>query len=288
MVRATTTLKLAAEGPVLRAEDTGPEVLLLQAALEAAGFPCGEQDGEFGTATEEAVKGFQKSVGLLADGVVGPRTRFVLAAKKSAVNKAAETASSIAVSDATGSMTVQIASRMLPGAHLTNIKKHLPNVLDALRTRALGDRGMILVAIATIRAETAGFVPIDEGISKFNTSPQGPPFDLYDFRKELGNNGKGDGAKYKGRGFVQLTGRTNYRDIGNALGVPLLTKPELANDPETAARILAEFMKTKENRIKDDLLEDDLKDARRAVNGGKHGLDEFTDAFRKGDALLPA
>ena len=54
------------------------------------------------------------------------------------------------------------------------------------------------MAIATIRAETAGFEPISEFKSRFNTSPQGHPFDLYDSRKDLGNCGAPDGTNFKG------------------------------------------------------------------------------------------
>jgi putative chitinase len=69
---------------------------------------------------------------------------------------------------------------------------------------------VVLGALGTIRAEIDGFVPISEGISRYNTSPNGADFDLYDKRKDVGNQGPGDGAKFKGRGFVQLTSRPNY------------------------------------------------------------------------------
>jgi len=54
----------------------------------------------------------------------------------------------------------------------------------------------------------------------------------------MGNLGGNDGWNYRGRGFVQLTGRDNYKRAGHALGVDLLTFPELAEEPETAAAIL--------------------------------------------------
>lgn len=60
--------------------------------------------------------------------------------------------------------------------------------------------------------DAEGFVPIDEGKSKFNTRKT--PFDLYDAGTEtgahLGNVIKGDGPRFKGRGYVQLTGPDNY------------------------------------------------------------------------------
>ncbi len=145
------------------------------------------------------------------------------------------------------------------------------------------------MALATIRAETESFLPISEFQSRFNTSPGGHPFDLYDNRKDLGNQGPPDGASYKGRGFIQLTGRTNYQVHGTAIGLgnQLVQNPDLANDPEIAARLLASFLKNKEGLIKQALLADDLATARRLVNGGSHGLDAFTNAYRIGERLIP-
>ena len=185
---------------------TGQEVVALQQALLAHGFNPGTIDGEFGSATQQAVLAFQMSKQMLADGIAGPRTQAALDLVQSA-----------ALPDATGDMTVQVASRMCPGAQLDAIKANLPAVLDALTALALHDRTMVLMAVATIRAETASFRPISEGLSGFNTSPGGHPFDLYDNRTDLGNRGAPDGASYRGRGFVQLTGRSNYERYGPRL-----------------------------------------------------------------------
>jgi peptidoglycan L-alanyl-D-glutamate endopeptidase CwlK len=153
----------------------------------------------------------------------------------------------------------------------------------------LNDKPMVLMALATIRAETAGFEPINEFRSRFNTSPNGHPFDLYDNRSDLGNTGKPDGERFKGRGFVQLTGRDNYQRIGAKIGLGdgLLQNPDLANDPDVAARILASFLKTREIRIKQELLDGDLRAARKLVNGGSHGLERFAEAFRIGQREIP-
>lgn len=54
----------------------------------------------------------------------------------------------------------------------------------------------------------------------------------------LGNTEYGDGAKFAGRGYVQLTGRTNYTKGSRKLGVPLATSPGLAMHPDVAAKIM--------------------------------------------------
>jgi hypothetical protein len=60
--------------------------------------------------------------------------------------------------------------------------------------------------------------------------------------KRLGNSQRGDGERYCGRGYVQLTGRANYRRAGQKLGVDLEAHPELALNPAIAARILVAGM----------------------------------------------
>lgn len=53
----------------------------------------------------------------------------------------------------------------------------------------------------------------------------------------LGNTQPGDGARYKGRGYVQLTGRANYRQFGQRLSIGLEASPDLALDPKISYRI---------------------------------------------------
>lgn len=256
---------------------TGDDVVELQAALAAQGFSTGNADGEFGPATEAALVGFQKARGLLPDGIAGPRTLAALG---------------LAASDALPSVipqvTVEKVCLMFPYTSRANIEYNLPAVLDGLVWAMLQDKFMVLMALATIRAETERFVPISEGQSHYNTSPGGHPFDLYDHRTDIGNSQPGDGEKYRGRGFIQLTGKANYLEHGRAIGLgdSLVSDPEQANNPVTAARLLASFLRAKERPIKEALLAGDLRTARRLVNGGSHGLEPFTDCYRRGDRLL--
>jgi peptidoglycan L-alanyl-D-glutamate endopeptidase CwlK len=264
----------------LRLESEGADVVKLQERLKVLGFNPGRVDGHFGTGTEAAVMAFQRSEGLLADGIVGVRTLVALG-----FEPAQET---VVAASGIQKVTVGIVSRMFPFTPLDNIKKNLPFILTALEGSGLTDRKMVLMALATIRAETESFRPIDEGKSRFNTSPGGRPFGLYDNRRDLGNQGPPDGAAFKGRGYIQLTGRDNYRTIGADIGMgrKLLEDPTLANKPDVAAMILAFFLKRKERQIKEALMAGDLRQARKLVNGGSHGIDRFTDAFKIGERLL--
>jgi putative chitinase len=191
----------------------GADVRDLQERLKDAGFDPGAIDSQFGAATEAAVVAFQKSEGLLADGVAGPRTLSALGMVEDD-----------ALPQALPFVSVQVVSEMFPFTPLANIKQNLPSVINALDGEALGDRLMVLMALSTIRAEAEPFLPLAEGLSKYNTSPGGHAFDLYDCRKDLGNRGPPDGERYKGRGFIQLTGRDNYRRYGPRLRTPLTLK----------------------------------------------------------------
>jgi peptidoglycan L-alanyl-D-glutamate endopeptidase CwlK len=261
----------------LKRGSKGAAVGMLQARLKERGFDPGSLDEDFGGGTEAAVIAFQRSEGLLADGVVGGKTWAALG-----LPGEIETPNIIA------GVTVAAVSRMFPHTPVGNIKRNLPPVLAALVEAKLTDKPMVLMALATIRAETESFEPVAEGRSRFNTSPNGHPFDLYDNRRDLGNRGKPDGERYRGRGYVQLTGRHNYGIYGTAIGrgTQLVDNPDLASDTVVAGKLLTAFLADKESRIKQALIENDLRGARRLVNGGSHGLDRFTDAYTIGDTVI--
>lgn len=254
-----------------------PDVKLLQGKLKTAGFSPGLIDGNYGPATTAAVMAFQFSEELVPDGIAGPRTLKALSLIENGD-----------CPSAIPGVTVEIVSKMFPSTPVRNIQVNLPFVLASLVASALADKPMVLMALATIRAETEGFVPISEGKSRYNTSPNGHPFDLYDNRKDLGNRGAPDGDRFKGRGFIQLTGRANYNQHGQAIGLGngLIANPDQANDPTIAANLLASFIKSKEVKIKTALMTNDLATARRLVNGGSHGLNAFTNAFNIGNKLI--
>jgi len=64
----------------------------------------------------------------------------------------------------------------------------------------------------------------------------------YEGRKDLGNTVLGDGKRYAGRGYVQITGRTNYSKASSLTGRDLVGNPDLALDPDIAARIIVHGM----------------------------------------------
>jgi len=65
---------------------------------------------------------------------------------------------------------------------------------------------------------------------------------------QLGNDKPGDGWNYRGKGFIQLTGKANYKDIGQAIGVDLVSNPDLMLDPYIAAKASVVYMQRNHRR----------------------------------------
>ncbi len=96
--------------------------------------------------------------------------------------------------------------------------------------------------------------------------------------KSLGNNKVGDGARYKGRGYIQLTGRYNYKKAGEALGLPLEEKPELVEKPEIAAKVAIWFWQNRVQPRVDDFY--NTKSATKPINPGLKGLEDRKEKFQ--------
>lgn len=94
------------------------------------------------------------------------------------------------------------------------------------------DDRWLAYALATVHHETDRKF---QGIEEYGPDPY---FKKYDGRASLGNNQPGDGLRFKGRGFVQLTGRRNYTKLGQILGIDLAGNPALALQVTNCVRIL--------------------------------------------------
>jgi putative chitinase len=95
----------------------------------------------------------------------------------------------------------------------------------------------------------------------------------------LGNIHRGDGTRFKGRGYIQLTGRYNYARAERDLGLPLLDDPELAADPDHAARIAVWYWN---KRVKPRVTDfTDTREVTEKINPGLKGLEDRHDNFIK-------
>jgi murein DD-endopeptidase MepM/ murein hydrolase activator NlpD len=128
-----------------------------------------------------------------------------------------------------------------PAKRLPSLSKPASTNKDVLAKAMEGkitDKRERAAFLAQMHHESNGFASmVEEGEPSY--------FKKYEFKKNLGNTKKGDGERYKGRGFIQLTGRSNYEIFGKKIGQDLINNPELAADPEIAAQIALSYWESR-------------------------------------------
>jgi putative chitinase len=108
----------------------------------------------------------------------------------------------------------------------------------------------------------------------------------YEGRASLGNTHPGDGKRFKGRGPIQLTGRSNYAAASKALGVDLLNHPQDAAKPEYGFRVAQWFWTSRGlNRLADERA---FTSITRRINGGTLGLRSRTMYYDRAKQVLGA
>lgn len=135
-----------------------------------------------------------------------------------------------------------------------------PVLADTLNDYAINTPLRIAHCLAQLAHESAGFRTTEEFASGA----------AYEGRADLGNTQPGDGRRYKGRGLIQLTGRANYRQLGQTLDLDLEGHPEKAAEPALSLVIACEYWKSR--AINDAADTDDLFTVTRRINGGLNGL----------------
>lgn len=171
-------------------------------------------------------------------------------------------------------LPAEVISAILgPFGPLQNVQTNWPLVEASLDGLQIYSPLCAVAAIATIGVETGRFSPIKE--------QGGPTYltNLYENRKDLGNTEAGDGVRFRGRGFVQITGRWDYEHFGEKIGVDLIANPDAALDAGVSAGILAWFFE--ERQIPQYANQQNWEMVRRRVNGGLTGFPRFIDAVTK-------
>lgn len=167
---------------------------------------------------------------------------------------------------------------IFPEGSKASVEKNVQFLSAAMQEFEIRDPHVAAAIIATIYVETPTFEAYVEPQSAFNTKTS--PFDRYDGR--MGNNQPGDGARFRGRGFLGLTGRANYVRMSDRLGLGsrLVDNPEDAKSPEVSSRIACAYFVDRLPKLFAALENDDLATVRKLVNGGTAGLDRFVPAYR--------
>lgn len=169
---------------------------------------------------------------------------------------------------------------------LANIQAHWPLVEQAFVSRDIYSDLVAIASIATIRVECPPFKPIHEyGTperfkSLYDIEGQRP-----DKARELGNLSPGDGAKFAGRGFIQLTGKANYELYGPRIGVDLVSDPDAALVTQNAANLFVLYFM--DHHCIASANARNWVAIRREVNGGLNGFDLFQQTVNNLLALMP-
>jgi putative chitinase len=106
----------------------------------------------------------------------------------------------------------------------------------------------------------------------------------YEGRADLGNTNAGDGVRYKGRGLIQITGRANYKACGDALGLDLIERPELLEQPDNATRSAGWFWNSRRLNVLAD--KGDFLLVTKRINGGTTGFADRMAYYQRATEVL--
>lgn len=278
---------------LLKKGDNNDNVKLLQTKLGI------EPIGNFGPKTEEAVKAFQLKNGLTPDGIVGDGTW-----------------AKIMGSDTQTTSTPQPVSTPAPqvaGLKLDKLKGHVPQiVIDSIPEVAskFGINTPLRVAhfLAQCGHESGGFrltqenlnysakglmgifkkyFPTEAIANAYQRNPQKIANKVYSNRMGNGNEASGEGYKFRGRGYIQLTGKENYTAFGKSIGVDIPSNPDSVASTYALASAAWFFSKNGLHRIADEGASDIVvTKITKRVNGGTIGLADRIKHFKEYYHLL--
>jgi putative chitinase len=127
-----------------------------------------------------------------------------------------------------------------------------------------------IAALGTLRRQAHFLAQLAHESDGFRTTVEYASGAAYEGRRDLGNTQPGDGKRFKGRGLIQLTGRANYAEFGDALGVDFIASPDMAARFPYAALTAALYWRKRALNAAADA--DDIRGVTKKINGGYNGL----------------
>ena len=276
---------------LLKKGDNNEQVKQLQVKLHL------DPVGNFGPKTEEAVKLWQTAHGLTADGIVGDKTWAMIMGEEEHPQVQQQT---VAVSNSTG-------------LKLEKLKGHIPDAVIAM-IPAVAQKFQIDSALrlahflAQCGHESGGFRLTKEnlnysakglnGIFKkyFPTLESALPYErkpekiankVYGGRMGNGPESTGDGAKFCGRGYIQLTGKDNYTAFGKSIGEDVCANPQVVAEKYALLSAAWFFNKNGLHKMADGGASDVVVTSiTKRVNGGTIGLPDRIKHFKEYYSLL--
>ena len=123
-----------------------------------------------------------------------------------------------------------------------------------------------------LRSVFGKYFKTDKEAEEYARKPEKIANRVYANRMGNGDEASGDGWKYAGKGLIQLTGKANYTECGNSLGLDLVNHPDMIiTSPETCVETACWFWnKNNLNRYAD---KDDIITITKRINGGLNGIE---------------
>ena len=252
----------------------------------------------FGPKTEEAVKAFQAKNGLKADGIVGPETWAKI---MGSTTPAAPAAAPVAVVKSTGPMKIE------------NLKGHIPDAVlaqipDTVAKFDLGTPLRLAHFLAQCGHESGGFKAVVENLNYgakglvgtfkkyFPTEAAALPYErkpekianrVYANRMANGDEASGDGFRFRGRGYIQLTGRANYTSFNKFVDEDVVASPDLVATKYPLLSAAWFFHSNGLHKLADGGATDTVvTTVTKRVNGGTIGLADRIKHFKEYYSLL--
>jgi putative chitinase len=273
---------------ILKVGSKGEDVKKLQAKLGLGA------DGVFGSGTEAAVKKWQASNGLTSDGIVGEGTWSKIFGTKQIITEP--------------STPIVNAGPL----KLENLKGHIPDAViaqipDAAKKFNITNPLRLAHFLAQCGHESAGFKAIQENLNysadglkkifpkyfpgnlaeSYSKNPEKIASKVYGSRMGNGDETTKEGFKFRGRGYIQLTGKDNYTKFGKFIGEDTVANPDLVATKYPLASAAFFFDSNKLWTICDKGADDATVTAvTKRVNGGTIGLPDRIKHFKEYFALL--
>ena len=279
---------------LLKLGSEGDDVKKLQVKLGI------EPIGKFGPKTDAAVKAWQSAHGLTADGIVGNGTWGKLFGVAAPVNPQ--------ITDA-----VTVSKPNTSGLKLDKLKGHIPDAViamipDTAAKFAINTPLRLAHFLAQCGHESGGFRATQENLNysakglmgifkkyfpnaslaaQYERKPAKIAARVYGGRMGNGNEASGEGYKFRGRGYIQLTGKENYTAFGKSIGEDILSNPDVVSSKYALLSAAWFFSKNGLHKMADSGASDAVvTQITKRVNGGTIGLPDRIKHFKEYYKLL--
>ena len=258
-----------------------------------------EPIGNYGPKTEEAVKAFQSKNGLTADGIVGPTTwAKIMGEAPQAAPVVSQPSAPIAP---VGPLKLDKLKGHIPDAVIAMIPDtaakfqiNTPLRLAHFLAQCGHESGGFKATSENLNYSAKGlmgifkkYFPTETLANAYQRNPQKIANKVYANRMANGDEASGDGFKFRGRGYIQLTGKDNYTQFGKAIGENIVANPDVVSGKYALLSAAWFWSKNGLNNLSDGGSTDAVVTSiTKRVNGGTIGLADRIKHFKEYYHLL--